>query len=251
VSAARVDGDSIIGPAALGDGHRATRLRDLLGDARRRFGDDADPVELLGWFGTALGTDRVAVAVSFADALMPTLAARALTDPHLLFVDTGYHFVETLGYRDAVAHQLGVTVRSLTPVQSVAEQDAAHGVDLWSRDPDACCALRKRAPMDAALAGYDAWASGIRRADGGDRASTPLLDWDDRRAMIKVNPLAAYSDDQVAACVARYGLLENPLTQIGYRSIGCAPCTRPVSDDEDPRAGRWPGRPKTECGLHL
>jgi phosphoadenosine phosphosulfate reductase len=105
--------------------------------------------------------------------------------------------------------------------------------------------------MDAALSGYDAWASGIRRADGGDRASTPVLDWDERRGLIKINPLAAYSDDQVAACVARYELLENPLTQVGYRSIGCAPCTRPVSDDEDSRAGRWPGRSKTECGLHL
>lgn len=234
------------------DSHtREARLRALHAEGRARFDDTSDPVELLAWFGACLGATRIAVAASFGDALMPTLAARALPEPHVLFVDTGYHFVETLGFADAVSHRLGITIRRLSPAASVAEQDATHGRDLFARDPDACCALRKRDPMDEALSGYDAWASGVRRADSPQRASTPLVDWDARRGLIKLNPLAAFTDEQVAACVARYGLLQNPLTQAGYRSIGCAPCTRPVGGDEAPRAGRWPGLPKTECGLHL
>jgi phosphoadenosine phosphosulfate reductase len=233
------------------DHDRRQRLHGVLDQARARFDDTTDPVELLTWFGETLGCQRVAVAASFADALMPTLARRALDDPHVLFVDTGYHFVETLGFRDAVSAELGIPILTLQPAQSVTEQASQHGPDLWQRDPDTCCALRKRAPMDVALAGYDAWASGMRRADSPQRSTTPLLDWDERRGLIKVNPLAALSDEQVDACVRAYGLLENPLTQLGYRSVGCAPCTRPVDDGEDRRSGRWPGSSKTECGLHL
>ncbi len=226
-------------------------LQALAETGAARFDDEADPLEVLTFFGAILGTERIAVAASMADTLMPALAARALPGVDVLFVDTGYHFVETLGLRDAVAACHEVRVRTLQPVLSVPEQDAAHGPDLFARDPDACCAMRKAAPMDAGLVGYDAWVTGVRRADHPGRRGASVVEWDARRGLIKLNPLASYSDAQVDACVAKYGLLENSLRQIGYRSIGCAPCTRAVGPEEHPREGRWPGSDKTECGLHL
>ena len=228
-----------------------SELREVLATATDRFTDEADPVALLGWFAQQLGTDRMAVAVSFSDGVMACLADRALPGVDLLFGDTGYHFAETLGLRDYVAGHYDVTVRSLHPELSVAEQDARYGADLWQRDPDLCCAMRKTAPMDAALRGYDAWVTGLRRADHEGRASTPLFGWDERHAMIKINPIAALTDAQIDACIEEFGIMANPLRQIGYRSIGCAPCTRPVEAHEDDRSGRWSGRGKTECGLHL
>lgn len=228
-----------------------TELKAIAQSGRERFDDASDPIDILAWFGTALGRDRVAVATSFADAMMATLAARALPGVDLLFVDTGYHFAETLGLRDAVAAGHDVEVRTLRPELTVAEQDHRFGERLWQRDPDACCAMRKRAPIDAALRGYEAWATGLRRADHPDRESVQIVEWDERREMIKVNPLAAFSDDQIDACVTKYDLLVNPLVEVGYASIGCSPCTRPVDDGEHPRAGRWSGNTKTECGLHM
>lgn len=226
-------------------------LRGILAQAQERFDDDADPVELLEWFGAALGVDRIGVAVSFSDGVMAALGARTLPGVDLLFGDTGYHFAETIGLRDAVSALYPVNVRSLKPELTVPEQDFRHGENLWERDPDACCAMRKTAPMDAALRGYDAWATGLRRADHAGRAATPLFHWDERHAMIKINPLAAFSDEDIDAFIEEHSVLENPLRQLGYRSIGCSPCTRPVLDGEDERDGRWSGRAKVECGLHL
>jgi len=227
------------------------QLRDILADGQSRFGDDADPLELLRWFGSALGVDAIAVAVSFSDGVMACLGAKALPGVDLLFAETGYHFAETLGLRDAVAAMYPVRVRSLRPDLTVAEQDHRYGERLWERDPDACCAMRKTAPMDAALRGYDAWATGLRRSDHAGRAETPLLAWDEKHAMIKINPIAAFTDEDLDACIAEHSIMENPLRQIGYRSIGCSPCTRPVTDGEGERSGRWAGRTKVECGLHL
>jgi phosphoadenosine phosphosulfate reductase len=226
-------------------------LRSVVADAQRIFGEEAEPLELMMWFGRRLGVERIAVAVSFADGVMAYLAARALPGVDLLWVDTGYHFAETVGLRDAVAATQPVNVRTLTPELSVAEQDERFGADLWRTDPDKCCAMRKTAPMDEALRGYEAWASGLRRHDHDGRARTPLISWDDRHAMIKINPIAAYTDDHIDACIDEYGILENPLRQVGYRSIGCEPCTRPVADGEHDRAGRWAGRAKVECGMHI
>jgi len=228
-----------------------SELRAVLAEAAAVFDDDADPVALLQWFAERLGTPRMAVAVSFSDGVMACLADRALPGVDLLFGDTGYHFAETLGFRDYVAGHYDVNVRSLTPELSVAEQDQRYGEQLWQRDPDLCCRMRKTAPMDAALRGYDAWATGLRRTDHDGRARTPLFGWDERHAMIKINPIAAFTEERLDACIEEYRILANPLRQIGYRSIGCEPCTRPVADHEDERSGRWSGRGKVECGLHL
>ena len=229
----------------------ASVLRQILAAGEARFDEHSDPVEVLKWFGETLGIRRIAVATSFADSMMAALGSRALPGVDLLFVDTGYHFAETLGLRDAVATTMDVNLRTLQPRLSVAEQNAELGPDLWRTQPDRCCALRKQAPIDEALRGYDAWATGLRRADHAGRSGARLLEWDAKRGLIKINPLVAFSDEQVAACEDKYGLLANPLTELGYASIGCAPCTRPVTPGEDRRAGRWAGNAKTECGLHL
>ncbi len=226
-------------------------LRDLVDEATFLFDDSTDPLGLMAWFGVRLGVNRIAVAVSFSDGVMACLGAKALPGVDLLFADTGYHFAETLGLREAVDAVYPVNVRSLRPELTVAEQDHRYGENLWERDPDLCCALRKTAPMDNALRGYDAWATGLRRADHAGRAETPIVAWDDKHQLIKINPIAAFTDEMIDACIDKYQIMHNPLRDIGYRSIGCSPCTRPVVDGQDERAGRWQGRTKVECGLHL
>ena len=226
-------------------------LRQIVEQGKQIFGDEAEPLELLLWFGKRLGVERLAVAVSFSDGVMAYLAAKAVPGVDLLFADTGYHFAETLGLRDAVASTQPVNVRSLQPELTKEQQDEEFGVELWRTDPDKCCAMRKTAPMNDALRDYEAWATGLRRNDHDGRANTPLIEWDERHHMIKLNPIAAYSDEQIDACIADYGIMENPLRQLGYRSIGCEPCTRPVADGASDRSGRWVGRNKVECGLHI
>ena len=131
------------------------------------------------------------------------------------------------------------------------QQDAAHGERLYERDPNACCALRKVEPLARGLAPYTAWASGIRRDEATTRRDIGVVEWDAKRSMVKVNPIAAWTQTDVDAYVAEHGVLVNPLAYDGYPSIGCAPCTRRVAPGEDPRSGRWAGTTKTECGLHV
>ncbi len=145
---------------------------------------------------------------------------------------------------------MDVNLITLTPRQSVAEQDAEYGPRLHDRDPDLCCALRKVAPLEAGLAGYDAWATGLRRDESPTRAGTPVVGWDARRGKVKLSPIARWTQEDVDAYVTEHGVLTNPLLMDGYASVGCAPCTRRVLAGEDARAGRWAGRGKTECGLH-
>jgi phosphoadenosine phosphosulfate reductase len=194
--------------------------------------------------------DAICVASSMQTAVLEDLVSRVRPGVPVVFLDTGYHFAETLGTRDAVALAYPVRLLDVTPRQSVTEQDAQYGARLHDRDPDLCCALRKVEPLERALAPYRAWITGLRRADSPTRAATPVVDWDARRSMVKVNPIAAWYDDELAEYVERHGVLANPLLELGYPSIGCAPCTRMVAPGEDPRAGRWAGRAKTECGLH-
>jgi len=210
---------------------------------------DAPALEVLGWAVEQFGA-RWCVASSMADAVLPHLASRVLPGVDVVFLDTGYHFAETVGMRDAVAATLPVTVRTALPLATVAEQDAEHGPRLHERDPDRCCALRKVAPLAQALQPYRAWASGLRRADAPNRAAVPVVSWDAKRELVKLNPIAAWTDQQVDDYIAEHGILVNPLLSDGYGSIGCAPCTRRLLPGEQARAGRWAGSEKTECGLH-
>ena len=221
--------------------------------ADARFEGIADPVEqalaVLRWAGDTFGAG-FAITSSMADGLLAHLASRVIPGVNVVFLDTGYHFAETIGTRDAVAATLPVNLLTITPIQTVAEQDLSFGPKLHDRDPDLCCSLRKVKPLAQALAGYAAWGSGVRRDESPTRTGTKLVDWDAKRGMVKVNPLAAWTQDVVDAYVAEHGIPVNPLFEVGYGSIGCEPCTRPVAPGEDPRAGRWAGRGKTECGLH-
>ena len=234
------------------DGGALVDLEALESQAREasvRFAD-ADPFTVLSWAAGTFGS-RFAVASSLADSVVLHMASRVEPGVRVLFLDTGYHFDETLLTRDAVRASYDVRLITVTPQQSVAEQDAAHGPQLHRRDPDACCRLRKVEPLRDALAPYLAWASGIRRDEASTRRDVMPVEWDARRGKVKVNPLALWSPAQVDAYAAKYDLLVNPLVEVGFASIGCAPCTRPVAPGEDPRAGRWNGTGKTECGLHL
>ncbi len=226
----------------------------LLADAADAWFDGiADPVEqaltVLRWAGDTFGDD-FALTSSMADGLLAHLASTAVPGIHVIFLDTGYHFAETLGTRDWITSVLPITLVNVRPEQTVAQQDAEFGARLFERDPDRCCSLRKVQPLAQTLSGYVAWGSGIRRDESPSRAGTRIVDWDAKREMIKINPLAAWTQDDVDAYVAEHQIPVNPLVEIGFASIGCAPCTRPVAPGEDARAGRWAGRSKTECGIH-
>ncbi len=224
------------------------RLQDVAERAGRDL-EGASALEILGWAETTFG-DSWAVTSSMADAVVPDLAARVRPGVDVIFLDTGYHFAETLGTRDAMASTLPVTVRTVTPAQSVAEQDASFGRQLHRRNPDQCCALRKVLPLRSALRGYSAWASGLRRDESPTRRHVPVVEWDARRSIVKLNPIASWAQQDVDRYIADNGVLVNPLLSDGYGSVGCAPCTRRLEHGEDARAGRWAGSGKTECGLH-
>jgi phosphoadenosine phosphosulfate reductase len=205
--------------------------------------------DIIEWAVATFGS-RFCVTSSMADAVLSHLASRVAPGIDVLFLDTGYHFAETIGTRAAVDATLPVNVVTLTPRQTVAEQDASYGKDLFARDPDLCCKLRKVEPLERGLAAYDAWATGLRRAETHDRVIAPVVGWDEAKQKVKVSPLARWSDDDVARYVDEHGVLINPLQYDGYPSIGCWPCTRRVAQGADPRSGRWAGTAKTECGIH-
>lgn len=229
-------------PLTLDVHHAAARL------------EGAPAEEVLRWATVTI--PRFAVTSSFGadSAVLLHLLARVDRHVPVLFLDTGFHFAETLTFRRDLAARLGLSdVRDLEPALSVAEQRREHGAGLYFRNPDRCCALRKVAPLEAALADFDGWATGVRRRQTLERADTPVVSTQLRgdRTLVKVSPLAGWTDADVDAYLARHDLPRHPLADAGYPSIGCAPCTRRVAPDEDPRAGRWEGRAKTECGIHL
>lgn len=215
----------------------------------------------LGWEATAeqvvafaaehLGADEVAVACSMADAVLPHLVAAQLPKVDVLFLETGYHFAETHVTRDEVARTLDVNVVDVLPELSVAEQDEKFGKDLFSRDPAACCQLRKMDPLARSLSGYSAWFTGVRRDEAPTRSNTPLVVFDEKHGLVKFNPVAPWNFDQLIGYATEHQVPVNLLLSNGYPSIGCQPCTRPVAEGEDPRAGRWAGLSKTECGIHV
>ncbi|MDT4918456.1 MAG: phosphoadenosine phosphosulfate reductase [Pseudonocardiales bacterium] len=223
-------------------------LRALAEQAGRDL-EDAPALDILRWADEQFGSGW-AVASSMADSVVPSLAAAVRPGVDVLFLDTGYHFAETIGTRDAVAATLPVNVRTLTAKQTVAQQDASFGARLYERNPDQCCALRKVLPLRAALKDYVAWASGLRRDEAQTRRDAKVVEWDEQRSMVKLNPIATWTQDDVDRYMAENNILVNPLLFDGYGSIGCWPCTRRLKPGEDARAGRWSGTNKVECGLH-
>ena len=212
--------------------------------------EGASAQDILRWAVDTFG-DGFAIASSMGDGLLAHLAASVSPGIDILFLDTGYHFAETIGTRDAVAASYDVNVRTILPLLTVGQQDAEHGSELWNRDPASCCAMRKVEPLARALEPYVAWASGVRRDEAVTRRDTGVVEWDERRGEVKVNPIATWTQADVDAYVEKHGVLVNPLAYDGYPSIGCAPCTHRVAPGEDPRSGRWSGQAKTECGIHV
>jgi phosphoadenosine phosphosulfate reductase len=211
---------------------------------------EASPAEVVRWVAENFSVDAAAVACSMADAALPHLVAEDLPGVDVLFLDTGYHFSETYATRDEVQRVLDVRIVDILPSQTVAEQDAEFGAKVFERDPGLCCARRKVAPLQEALAGYEVWFTGVRRDEAPTRTNTPLVTWDERNGLVKVNPVASWSFDDLLGYAADHKAPVNLLVGFGYPSIGCEPCTKPVAAGEDPRSGRWAGSSKTECGLH-
>ncbi len=209
-----------------------------------------DANSAIAWAVQAFGRSII-VAESMANGALSHLVATQAPGVDVLFLDTDYHFAETLATRDDVARRVDVRIIDIHPLQTIAEQAAEHGPDLFARDPNRCCALRKVEPLNRGLAGYQAWVTGVRRVDAPTRVNTQLVEFDERRGMVKINPMAAWTDDELTAYIITNDVPVNPLIYRGYPSIGCAPCTSPVADGADPRSGRWAGQGKTECGLHL
>jgi phosphoadenosine phosphosulfate reductase len=225
------------------------QMRSLAEQAAEEL-DNAAAEEIIRWATDTFG-DRICVTSSMTDAVIIHLASQVKPGIDVVFLDTGYHFPETIGTRDAVQVVYPVSLVNVTPSRTVAEQDAELGPRLYGRNPDLCCYLRKVEPLEKTLKQYDAWISGVRRAETSSRKTTRVVEWDDRREMVKVNPIASWSDEQVEAFIAEKGVLVNPLVYDGYPSIGCATCTLRVEPGADPRSGRWAGTGKTECGIHV
>jgi phosphoadenosine phosphosulfate reductase len=227
---------------------RTAALRELAQTAEVELAE-ASAAEALAWTAKTFGADWI-VASNMQDAVLIDLAAKVRPDVDVLFLETGYHFAETIGTRDAVATVYPrLTIVNAAAEQSVADQEAEFG-QLNRTNPDRCCQLRKVVPLRRTLANYSAWVTGVRRVDAPTRANTPIVGWDARNGLVKINPIAAWTDDEFNGYIAEHGILENPLVSEGYLSIGCAPCTAKPLPGADPRSGRWAGQAKTECGLH-
>lgn len=239
------------------DAHRPDTQR--LAEEGARFAATVDSGSLgrvdvsravLGWARDALGSDLAALS-SMADEAMVHLAAQVIPGLDVAFLDTGRHFAETLEIRDTMAADLAINLINVEPLVTVVEQDGRFGPDLHLRNPDQCCQLRKLEPLNRILGNYRGWITGVRRVDAATRTGTELVEYDARRDMVKINPLAHWDDEDLAAYVAEFAVPQHPLRSLGYPSIGCEPCTRRPDPGEDPRSGRWAGSGKTECGLHL
>jgi len=209
----------------------------------------ASPQEILARAVASFG-DRIALVSSFGaeSAVLLHLVAQVKPDMPVLFLDTGMLFGQTLDYRQSLAARLGLTdVRDLRPqFQDLATGDPK--ADLWKIDIDGCCHIRKVLPLDRALGGFDAWITGRKRFHGGDRLRLAVVEQTPDH--MKFNPLANWGKADLDAYIAEHDLPPHPLVEFGYASVGCWPCTKPVEEGEDVRAGRWAGSEKTECGIH-
>lgn len=225
-------------------------VREELARASRSL-EAASPEEIIRWAVSRFG-GKLTMATAFGPEgclIIHWLAAIAPTT-FVFNLDTGYQFPETLDLRERIAKRYGIEVALEKPATTVDDYERAHGGPIYRTDPDRCCGDRKLAIVSRVLVNYDAWMSGIRRDQSPDRAAAPIVGWDHKYGVVKVSPLANWTKAKVWDVIVTENVPYNPLHDKGYVSIGCAPCTRPVTSGEDERAGRWSGTAKTECGLH-
>jgi phosphoadenosine phosphosulfate reductase len=228
-----------------------TQLAEL--ERRSQALEGASPQQVLAWAAREY-QPGLALACSFGGPSgMVLLDMTMQIDPtvEVFYLDTDFLFPETYALRDEAAKKYGFTPAGYMSLLTPSQQAAQHGEALWARDPDLCCELRKVEPNKRALEGKRAWISGIRRDQGSTRADIPIVQWDGKFGLVKINPLAAWSESQVWKYILDHAVPYNPLHDTGYPSIGCTHCTKPVKPGDDPRSGRWQGFEKTECGLHL
>ncbi len=209
--------------------------------ARAAEFETAPAGKVMGWAVERFG-ERLIMACSFQDCVIIDLAVEVDLGIEVLFLDTGFHFPETLAYVEEVRARYDLNLRVVTPG---AEAEA------WPCGTERCCELRKVEPLHRALQDRAAWMTGLKRSDAPTRAAAPIVSWDEARGLVKINPVATWTDTDIANYETDHGLPVHPLMTQGYLSIGCAPTTRPVAPGEDARAGRWSGMGKTECGLHV
>lgn len=214
--------------------------------------ENSSPQEIMAWAFEEFGKS-VTIATGFGaeGVAMIDMAVRINPHPEIFFLDTGFLFPQTYELRRRIEDRYAVAIRAVKPELSPQSQDQAFGPNLWSRDPDLCCRLRKLEPLKEALWGYDAWMTAIRRDQTAARRHAQAIEWDYRWQLVKVNPLVSWSKRDVWDYIIKNGVPYNPLHDRGYPSIGCTHCTRSVYAGEDERAGRWAGYAKTECGLHV
>ncbi len=211
----------------------------------------ATPEELLHWAWTTF-QGRVAISSSFQTQSVPLLhlASRVCPDIPIIFLDTGFHFPETLAFRDQLRARLGLNLDIVHPVISQSQLLARYGEGLYRCDPDLCCYLNKIEPMERALSGLSAWVAGVRRDQSKHRQNLTAIEVQ-RSGVLKIHPMLDWTNAQILAYIEAHDLPHHPLYAQGYRSVGCAPCTIPVMLGVDDRAGRWAETDKEECGLHL
>ncbi|WP_420894169.1 phosphoadenylyl-sulfate reductase [Staphylospora marina] len=213
----------------------------------------AHPSDILEWGLRTFGQKGIALACSFGveDVALVDMLHRLDPEVDVFYLDTDLLFPETLETRDRLSERYGKRFIRISPSLTLEEQAQKYGEKLWEKDPNLCCRLRKVEPLARVLTGYRAWITGIRREQSPTRARAEVVEWDEVFGLVKVNPLAFWTTKQVWAYVVENRVPYNPMHDRDYPSIGCMPCTRQVKPGEDPRAGRWPGKAKTECGLHV
>jgi phosphoadenosine phosphosulfate reductase len=219
---------------------QSSTLRDELAERSAAF-ESAPAGAVIAWAVERFGSS-LAYACSFQDAVLVDLAVAADPAVEVIFLDTGAHFPETLEYVETIRARYDLNLTVTTPVE---------GAEAWPCGSAQCCEYRKVRPLKRALAGHQAWLTGLKRVDAPTRAAAPIVSFDENWGMVKINPLATWSDQDIAGYESDHGIPRHPLLSQGYLSIGCAPTTRPVAEGEDPRAGRWSDSDKVECGLHL
>ena len=235
----------------LADGTKITWTPEALRAAAAGL-EDSTPAEVLRWGAENFAPD-FALATGFGPegVVLMHLVSQVAPRTTVFYVDTGLLFEETYALRDELAARLGLTFTRVATELSVDAQAAAHGPRLWAREADACCQIRKVAPLRAFLKTQRAWATAIRRDQTPQRANAGVVEWDKTNGLVKLNPLARWTSAQVWDHIRDYDLPYNPLHDQNFPSIGCWPCTSPVAAGADPRSGRWAGQVKTECGIHF
>ena len=215
-------------------------LKSELSEINSSF-ENSSAENILSWAGNRFA-DGLVITSSFQDCVLVDIAYKALGNARIVFLDTGFHFPETIAYMKRIEKKYSRNVEIVT--SGLADDVSPCG----SSD---CCQLRKVLPLLNVLKTATAWVTGIKRVDTPERLNAPIVSYDDAKGIVKINPLAAWTDEDVATYEEKWELPRHPLTFVGYKSIGCAPTTRPTQDGESPRDGRWPGMNKTECGLHI